>query len=300
MRRVNGYNGSPAFNSRKPYSINRYGLLESKGLTSAFAPDNFKNYGNNRYWYMSGPLDPRRPQRHLALPGMERRRGAAAARLRSQVSRGDGKVAPRGTWRPEVESLPAVRSEDDLDGLVLALVGDPYESGSISYWNSESEFAHERGLDRRRQVGVRHLLPIGGIVIGSPPVPAFALCAVRSPRIVRGDISRGGRARQRRSPAADGRPRRPRRPRRPAGPPARRPAGPRAHRCCRTASATVPCPRPAPTRRPGRRGVRDAIESAGAEFRGRSSPFVRPRRQFPTGGSPRWRGRNGSLPAPPI
>ena len=53
----------------------------------------------------------------------------------------------------------------------------------------------------------------------------------------------------------------------------------------------------APTRRPGRRGVRDAIESAGAEFRGRSCPLVRTRRQFPSGrvGSAE---RQGTVPCP--
>lgn len=52
MGKINAYKGTDAFNARKPWSINKYGLLEGKGITSAFAPDNFKDYGNDRYHYM--------------------------------------------------------------------------------------------------------------------------------------------------------------------------------------------------------------------------------------------------------
>ena len=50
--RVNGYNGSQAFNSRKPYAFNKYGIFEDKNLHSAFAPDDFKDHGNDREHYM--------------------------------------------------------------------------------------------------------------------------------------------------------------------------------------------------------------------------------------------------------
>jgi hypothetical protein len=55
MSRLNSYQGNQEFNARKPWSINRYGILEGNralGPTSVAAPDNFPQYRNNRYWYM--------------------------------------------------------------------------------------------------------------------------------------------------------------------------------------------------------------------------------------------------------
>lgn len=55
MARLNRYQGSPEFNARKPWSINRYGVLEGNrryGPTSVYAPDNFPRYHNNKYWWM--------------------------------------------------------------------------------------------------------------------------------------------------------------------------------------------------------------------------------------------------------
>ena len=55
MSRLNGYNGSAEFNSRKPWSINRYGVLEGRlpgGPHSVAAPGNFAQYGNDKYHYM--------------------------------------------------------------------------------------------------------------------------------------------------------------------------------------------------------------------------------------------------------
>ena len=40
------------FNRRKPYGVNKYGLIEEKGIASAFAPDVFKAHNNDRYWFM--------------------------------------------------------------------------------------------------------------------------------------------------------------------------------------------------------------------------------------------------------
>lgn len=50
--RLNVYEGGPEFNRRKPYSINKYGLLAGTGLSSASAPDGFVERANDRYWYM--------------------------------------------------------------------------------------------------------------------------------------------------------------------------------------------------------------------------------------------------------
>lgn len=65
MAKLNAYNGSADFNARKPWSINRYGVLEGNpqfGPHSVAAPDNFPQYNNNKYWWMwdawvpAGPL----------------------------------------------------------------------------------------------------------------------------------------------------------------------------------------------------------------------------------------------------
>ena len=53
--KMNAYNGSDDYNARKPWRINRYGILEGNpkyGPTSAYAPDNWSQYNGNRYWYM--------------------------------------------------------------------------------------------------------------------------------------------------------------------------------------------------------------------------------------------------------
>lgn len=54
---ANAHNGDPDFNSRKPWSINKYGLLQGgtpAGPDSVGAPDDFPQYGNNKYCYMWG------------------------------------------------------------------------------------------------------------------------------------------------------------------------------------------------------------------------------------------------------
>jgi len=55
MAKMNAYNGSDDYNARKPWRINRYGILEGNpkyGPTSMYAPDNWSQYNGNRYWYM--------------------------------------------------------------------------------------------------------------------------------------------------------------------------------------------------------------------------------------------------------
>ncbi|MFQ5858678.1 MAG: hypothetical protein ACE5LU_24010 [Anaerolineae bacterium] len=55
MSRLNAYDGDDEFNGRKPWRINRYGVLEGNpqtGPTSVAAPDNFAEYNYNRYWWM--------------------------------------------------------------------------------------------------------------------------------------------------------------------------------------------------------------------------------------------------------
>lgn len=55
MSRLNAYNGDSDFNARKPWSINKYGVLEGNpkfGSTSVSAPDDFAAHNNNKYWWM--------------------------------------------------------------------------------------------------------------------------------------------------------------------------------------------------------------------------------------------------------
>ncbi|MCA9840255.1 MAG: hypothetical protein KC422_25315, partial [Trueperaceae bacterium] len=52
---LNSYQGTPDFNSRKPWSFNQYGLIEGgteAGPKSVYAPDTWAQYGNNKYAYM--------------------------------------------------------------------------------------------------------------------------------------------------------------------------------------------------------------------------------------------------------
>ena len=53
--RLNKYNGDKEFNGRKPWSINRYGIVEGNpkyGPTSVAAPDDFPRFNYNRYWWI--------------------------------------------------------------------------------------------------------------------------------------------------------------------------------------------------------------------------------------------------------
>lgn len=58
--RLNAHRGTKEFNDRKPWSFNRFGLLEGGawvngrrlGPFSAYSPDNFRDYNYNKYRYM--------------------------------------------------------------------------------------------------------------------------------------------------------------------------------------------------------------------------------------------------------
>ncbi len=52
--RLNSYAGSGEFNSRKPWSINQYGLFVGRGIRSNYAPDNWAQLGANRHQWMWG------------------------------------------------------------------------------------------------------------------------------------------------------------------------------------------------------------------------------------------------------
>jgi hypothetical protein len=51
--KLNAYDGGRSFNAQKPWGIHpKYGTLTNRSTTSAFAPDDFPRYNNNRYWYI--------------------------------------------------------------------------------------------------------------------------------------------------------------------------------------------------------------------------------------------------------
>ena len=54
MGKLNAYDGTAEFNGRKPWSINKYGVLEGgpHGPHSVGMPDAFPAFGYNRYWWM--------------------------------------------------------------------------------------------------------------------------------------------------------------------------------------------------------------------------------------------------------
>jgi hypothetical protein len=52
MARLNSYEGSREWNSRKPWWINQYGILAGTGIKSIRAPDDFAEYGYNRLWWV--------------------------------------------------------------------------------------------------------------------------------------------------------------------------------------------------------------------------------------------------------
>jgi len=51
---LNAYNGDNEFNARKPWRINRFGLFVGQGIRSAYEPDNWGQFGANRYQWMWG------------------------------------------------------------------------------------------------------------------------------------------------------------------------------------------------------------------------------------------------------
>lgn len=52
MARLNAYQGNAGFNGNKPWSINKYGVLEGRHVHSNGAPVNFAQYNYDRYHYM--------------------------------------------------------------------------------------------------------------------------------------------------------------------------------------------------------------------------------------------------------
>lgn len=55
VTRLNAHHGTDEFNVRKPWTINRFGVLEANPAHSSqpvYPPHNLSHYNNNRYWYI--------------------------------------------------------------------------------------------------------------------------------------------------------------------------------------------------------------------------------------------------------
>jgi len=52
--RLNGFDGDASFNSNKPWRINQYGLFAARNLGSAYEPDDWAQYGADKYRWMWG------------------------------------------------------------------------------------------------------------------------------------------------------------------------------------------------------------------------------------------------------
>jgi hypothetical protein len=52
MARLNGFDGTPEFNSRKPWRINQYGMFLGRDSWSNYEPDRWDQYDRNKYWWI--------------------------------------------------------------------------------------------------------------------------------------------------------------------------------------------------------------------------------------------------------
>jgi hypothetical protein len=52
MAKLNKHVGKPQFNARKPWSIDQYGAVVGRGISSSGAPTDFPHFGNNKYHWM--------------------------------------------------------------------------------------------------------------------------------------------------------------------------------------------------------------------------------------------------------
>jgi hypothetical protein len=87
MAKLNAYRGDGEFNGRKPWTINKYGLLESLspyGPRSVSAPDNFRDYNFNKYWYMWDHWIPGGPNLSWRWPPLN---GAGVESIRFYIQR---------------------------------------------------------------------------------------------------------------------------------------------------------------------------------------------------------------------
>lgn len=106
MAKLNAYNGNAEFNGRKPWSINKYGVLEGRpgvGPTSVGAPDNFPQYNNNKYWWMWDAWVPSNADGTWRYPEWN---GAGIENIRTYVTRCVGTSGTGSTNPPSAPSSP--------------------------------------------------------------------------------------------------------------------------------------------------------------------------------------------------
>lgn len=52
LTRLNAHNGSAALNGIKPYTVSRWGLIVARNQAQDRAPDNWGEFGGNKYWWL--------------------------------------------------------------------------------------------------------------------------------------------------------------------------------------------------------------------------------------------------------
>jgi len=52
VTRLNAHNGSAAFNNAKPYTVTPWGLIVARHQAQDRAPDNWGEFGDNKYWWL--------------------------------------------------------------------------------------------------------------------------------------------------------------------------------------------------------------------------------------------------------
>ena len=100
--RLNAYDGDKNFNANKPWSINKYGITENKYSQSAYAPDDFPQYNNNKYWYMWAHADTKLPDQNYI--------GAGVPLLRDYVCRCIARAGVTSTGPVTSPNPPATAS----------------------------------------------------------------------------------------------------------------------------------------------------------------------------------------------
>ncbi|MBI4670367.1 MAG: hypothetical protein HY741_01690 [Chloroflexi bacterium] len=141
MSKLNAYNGSSEFNGRKPWSINKYGILEggtAAGPRSVYAPDDFKDHGNNKYWEMWDLWVPKGANGSWGDPAWD---GAGIENIRSYVTRCVGSSGPNqpppsvlppgvcswtGVWNTSYNRMTLTQNGNQVTGSY------EYNSGTLS------------------------------------------------------------------------------------------------------------------------------------------------------------------------
>lgn len=163
MAKLNAYNGNADFNARKPWSINKYGVLEGNaqfGPRSVAAPDNFPQYNNNKYWWMWDNWIP------VNADGTWRSaewNGAGIENIRTYVTKcTPGPVGNTNTGGGGGNPPPSGGNTAQGGGLTVPGVDN---DSANTLWNCETSRARfgDEGYDKSRCFTFRYTVPSGGI-----------------------------------------------------------------------------------------------------------------------------------------